>query len=197
MADIQIKDKVFTPFLSEEQIQKKIEAVAQRINTDYEGKTPLMVSVLNGSFRFMNDLFRYISIPVEAAFVRVSSYQGTQSSGKIKEVLGLDIDIKGRHVIVVEDIVDTGLTINQIKEQLVQRMPDSFEVAALLLKPDCLRQEVSLRYLGFEIPNEFVVGYGLDYDNLGRELNDIYKLKVAFFPYYSFRITNIASFKRN
>jgi len=171
---VQIKDKKFAIFIPESQIQARIAQLGEQLNRDYVGKEPLFIGVLNGSFMFMADLMKKITVSSYVSFVRVSSYEGTQSTGKLTEIIGLQADLKGRHVVIVEDIVDTALTMSQLVEQLHNQQPASLEVVTLLCKRDAMQKELSLTYVGFEIPNAFVVGYGLDYDGLGRNLPDLY-----------------------
>ncbi|MCX2472865.1 hypoxanthine phosphoribosyltransferase [Pedobacter sp. MC2016-05] len=176
MHKIKVDDKEFEIFLENDNLNKRIRLLGIQINLDYEGKCPLFIGVLNGSFLFMADLIKEIDVPCEVAFMRVASYEGTSSSGKVKELIGLPDDIEGRDIIIVEDIVDTGLTINHIIKTLKEKNPASVRVSSLLVKPSALQYDVEeLAYVGFEIPNEFVVGYGLDYNGLGRNLNDIYR----------------------
>ncbi|QIL39453.1 hypoxanthine phosphoribosyltransferase [Pedobacter sp. HDW13] len=176
MHKIKVEDKEFEIFLENDTINKRIRLLGIQMNVDYEGKCPLFIGVLNGSFLFMADLIKEITVPCEIAFMRVASYQGTSSSGKVKELIGLPEDISGRDVIIVEDIVDTGLTLTHILKTIKEKKPASVKVSTLLLKPSALQYEIeALEYVGFEIPNEFVVGYGLDYNGLGRNLNDIYR----------------------
>ena len=161
-------------FISEAEIKERVKAVAERINRDMEGKNPLFLAVLNGSFVFAADLMRLITIPCEISFVKLASYAGITSTGKVTEVIGINEDLSGRHVIIVEDIVDTGLTMQRMIETLGTRQPASVSVCTLLLKPDKLKVELNIDYAAMEIPNEFIVGYGLDYDQQGRNLPDIY-----------------------
>jgi hypoxanthine phosphoribosyltransferase len=176
MHTVEVGGKEFEIFLENETINKRIRLLGIQLNLDYEDKCPIFIGVLNGSFLFMADLIKEIEIPCEVAFMRVSSYQGTESTGAVKEVIGLPKNLEGRDVIVVEDIVDTGLTISHIIETIKKHNPASVSVSTLLLKPAALKVEVKeLNYVGFEIPNEFVVGYGLDFDELGRNLKDIYR----------------------
>ncbi|MDD2797902.1 MAG: hypoxanthine phosphoribosyltransferase [Bacteroidales bacterium] len=174
MATVQVKDKVFKPYLSEKQILAKIDELAQRINRDLAGKNPLFVCVLNGAFMFASDLMKKVTIDCEVSFIRLKSYHGTSSTGVTKEILGLVDDIEGRTVVLIEDIVDTGRTLVGLYESLNAFKPESIRTAVLLYKPDAVECEVSLDYVAFEIPNDFIVGYGLDYDGNGRNLNDIY-----------------------
>ncbi|MCC2547892.1 hypoxanthine phosphoribosyltransferase [Hymenobacter sp. BT175] len=172
---ISLHDKQFAPYLPYEQLTDAIRILAARLNEDYAGKQPLFVAVLNGSFMFAADLMKRLSIPCEVAFIRVASYEGTGSTGKVREVLGLQEDVKGRHLVLLEDIVDTGHTIRYLLDMLSSRGAASVEVACLLIKPECLQHELNIRYASISIPNEFVVGYGLDYDGLGRNYPDVYK----------------------
>jgi hypoxanthine phosphoribosyltransferase len=173
---IEIEDKEFDLLLEYDQIKKRIRFLGIQLNVDYENKVPIFLGVLNGSFIFMADLIKEINISSEISFVKVSSYGGNDtSSGVIKEVIGLDINLKNRDVIIVEDIVDTGITLSYLLEKVNAQQPASVAVCTLLYKPGSLKTEVEINYAGFEIPNEFVVGYGLDYKGLGRNLTDIYR----------------------
>jgi hypoxanthine phosphoribosyltransferase len=176
MSRVTIKDKTFETSIPEAEILKHVREVAERINHDYEGKTPLFLAVLNGAFMFAAELMREITIPCEISFVKLASYQGTTSTGKIKEVMGINENLNGRHVIIVEDIVDTGLTMKQMMESLGTRNPASVSICTLLLKPDKVQEDLDIKYAAIEIPNDFIVGHGLDYDQLGRNLRDIYTL---------------------
>lgn len=176
MSIVQIKDKRFKTFISEDEIQQRVKAVADRINHDMEGKKPLLLAVLNGSFVFAADLMRHITIPCEISFVKLASYEGTVSTGKVVEVMGLNEDIAGRDIIIVEDIVDTGKTMERMLDTLGTRNPNSLHICTLLLKPDKLKIPLNIEYAAMEIPNDFIVGYGLDYDQEGRNLRDIYTL---------------------
>lgn len=176
MSRVTIKDKTFETSIPEAEILKRVKAVAARINQDLADKNPIFIAVLNGSFVFAADLMREISIPAEITFIRVASYEGTSSTGKVKEVMGLKEDITGRHVVIVEDIVDTGTTMQQMIGQLEAKNPASIHVCTLLLKPGKLKVPLNIEYAAMEIPNDFIVGYGLDYDQLGRGLRDIYTL---------------------
>lgn len=173
---MKIKDKDFAPFIERERIQETVAQLASRINQDYAEKTPLLLAVLNGSFMFAADLMRYMTIPAEISFIRLSSYNRTRSSGRVKELIGLEENIFGRHLIIVEDIVDTGLTMRHLLDELQELGPKSLEVATLLHKSEATKEQIDLKYIGFVIPKKFVVGYGLDYDGQGRNLNDIYAL---------------------
>jgi hypoxanthine phosphoribosyltransferase len=177
MKSVKIKDKEFELFLTQEIIEKAIDEIAVNINNDLADKDPLFICVLNGSFIYASELMKRISIPCEVSFVKMASYKGTTSTGKIKEIYGLEEDVRGRTVVIVEDIVDTGYTMSLMLEQLVCDKPKEIFVTTLLLKPDALKKQVQLDYVALEIPNDFIVGYGLDYDGYGRNLPDIYKLK--------------------
>ena len=176
MDTVKIKDKTFRVSISEQEISQRVKAVAERINHDFSGKNPLFLAVLNGAFVFAADLMREITIPCEISFVKLASYQGTTSTGNVHEVLGINEDLTDRVVIIVEDIVDTGLTMSQMVESLGTRHPAEVHICSLLVKPDKLKVNLDLEYVALEIPNEFIVGYGLDYDQLGRNLKDIYTL---------------------
>ncbi len=176
MSIVQIKDKKFKTFISEEEIQKRVKAVADKISHDMKGRNPLLLAVLNGSFIFAADLMRYITIPCEISFVKLASYEGTVSTGKVVEVMGLNEDISGRDIIIVEDIVDTGKTMERMLNTLGTRNPGSLHICTLLLKPEKLKIPLNVEYAAMEIPNDFIVGYGLDYDQAGRYLKDIYTL---------------------
>lgn len=171
---VTINDKVFEPFLSTSQLDERTRELAAHINHDYADLNPVFVVVLNGAFMFASDLLKKITIPCEVSFVKVSSYTQMGSTGKVKELLGLNRPITRRQVIVVEDIVDTGLTMNQLVNQLTDAGASEVQVATLLHKPAALQLPLQLRYVGFEIENRFVVGYGLDYDEHGRNLDAIY-----------------------
>ena len=175
--EIKIKDKTFITSIPEETILKRVRQVAETISRDYQDKNPLFLAVLNGSFVFAADLMRDISIPCEISFVKLASYQGTMSTGQVKEVIGINEDFADRHVIIVEDIVETGTTLKRMIETLGTRNPASVEICSLLFKPERLKTDLSLKYVAFEIPNDFIIGYGLDYDQQARGLRDIYTLK--------------------
>lgn len=171
-----LKDKLFTKYLSAEEIQNAVRSLAARINQDMLDKKPVFIVVLNGAFIFAADLLKKVKIDCEIVFVRLSSYNGTQSTGSVMEVMGLDIPLKNRHVIIIEDIVDTGLTLHRFLDKVKAMEPADIRVAACLLKPEAFKMDFPIDYLCFSIPNEFVVGYGLDYDGLGRNSGDIYKI---------------------
>lgn len=167
----------FEPYLSASDISDRIAVLGERIRVDYKGKKPLFIAVLNGAFIFAADLIRACEIDCEITFIRLASYDGTRSTGRVKSIVGLKEDIKGKDIIVVEDIVDTGKTISELLPQLEQLGPASISIATLLDKPAARTQEVQLDYRGFEIPDRFVLGYGLDYNGLGRNLKGLYQLK--------------------
>ena len=174
MDTIQIKDKTFATFIPEEKILKEVDRVAQEINRDLKGETPLFISILNGSFMFTADLLKRINLPCEVSFVKLASYQGTDSTGKVKEIVGLNNNIEGRTVVIVEDIIDTGVTMSHLLKSLKQKNPKKLVVATLLIKPGKLKVNLDIDYIAMKIPNDFIVGYGLDYDQLGRNYRDIY-----------------------
>lgn len=176
MSIIKIKDKTFKTSYPEAVIKQRIKEVAACINKDMDGKMPLFLAVLNGAFMFASDLMKEITIPCEISFVKLASYQGTISTGKVKEVLGINENLAGRHVVIVEDIVDTGRTMRQMMESLGTRNPGSVDICALFVKPEKLEEQLDIKYACFEIPNDFIVGYGLDYDQQGRNLREIYTL---------------------
>lgn len=175
MKRVKVHDKEFELFIPYEKIRAVVEKMADEINTDLDGKEPIFLCILNGSFMFAAELFKRIDmVESEISFVKLASYHGDKSTGKVKQLIGLNEDLKDRCVVVLEDIVDTGITINNIQEQLEALQPKEVHIATLLLKPDALQKEVNLDYVGLEIPNDFIVGYGLDYDGYGRNLIDIY-----------------------
>ena len=172
---VKLHDKTFRVMIPAEKIDQAVTAVAERINNDYADKdTPLFVGVLNGSFRFLSDLIKKIEFNSELSFVKISSYEGTSSTGQIRSLIGLNGSIEGRHVIIVEDIVDTGESIAHMIADLESRKPASVEVCTLFFKPASYAKQYPIRYRALEIGNEFIVGYGLDYDQLGRNLKDVY-----------------------
>jgi len=174
MNTVKIKDKTFKTSIPEAVILEKIKVVADRLNKDMEGKNPLFLAVLNGSFIFAADLMRMITIPCEISFVKLASYQGTTSTGKVTEVIGINENLSGRNIVIVEDIIDTGLTMKRMIETLGTRNPASIHICSLLVKPEKLQVDLNIEYAAMEIPNDFIVGYGLDYDQEGRNLRDIY-----------------------
>ncbi len=177
MKNVTLKDKEFEVSISVEKIEQAVQKIASQMNQDLANTNPLFVVILNGSFMFASDLIKQINIPnTEITFFRLSSYMGTKTTGKIKLIMGFTEDLKDRTVIVLEDIVDTGITISNTIEQIERHNPKAIKVATLLYKPDACKVDVKLDYVGFEIPNDFIVGYGLDYDGLGRNLPEIYTL---------------------
>jgi hypoxanthine phosphoribosyltransferase len=168
-----VKDKYFKTLIPSQDIQARVVEIANLLNADYADKNPLLIGVLNGSFIFLSDLFKCMNIDCEVTFMRVSSYENLRSTGKVTQIIGLKEDIADRHVLIVEDIVDTGQTLVNVKEQLVKMKPASLKVVTLLNKPDAMLKPLPLDYVGFKIKNDFVIGYGLDYDGHGRNLVDI------------------------
>ncbi|MCR4994676.1 MAG: hypoxanthine phosphoribosyltransferase [Bacteroidales bacterium] len=176
MKKLQVKDKTFAISIPAEELQKEVQRVAAEINRDMEGKEPLFLPVLNGAFIFAADLLREITVPCEVCFIKLASYAGTQTTGTVREVIGLATDITNRHVVIVEDIIDSGLTMAHMIETLTAHNPASISVCSCLVKPDALKVDVDIKYRCKNIPNDFIVGYGLDYDGFGRNTKDIYTL---------------------
>lgn len=174
MKEIQVRDKRFAVSIPEAQLLQEVRRVAQEINSDYEGQEPIFLAVLNGSFMFAADLMKEVTLPSEIHFVKMTSYAGVNTTGKVRELIGLSVDITNRPVIIVEDIVDTGITMAHMLEVLKTHNPKSIDVCTLLLKPGKLQVALNIRYRCLEIPNDFIVGYGLDYDGYGRNTRDIY-----------------------
>ncbi len=174
---ITLHDKVFELFILEDEILDRIGTIGASLSAEYADKNPLFIAVLNGSFMVASDLMKSMSIPCEISFVKVSSYHGTASTGRVDELIGLNTDIKDRHIILLEDIVDTGVTVDKVLKLLSVAEPASVKTCTLLFKPDAFKGKKSPDYIGFKVPELFVVGYGLDYDEMGRNLRDIYKLK--------------------
>lgn len=173
---IQVLDKKFQPYIKSEQIREQIIKLAGQINKDYTDTRPLFIAILNGSFMFAADLFKELTIDAEICFIKLASYKGTRSTGNVITSIGLDEPLNNRHVIIVEDIVDTGKTLHEFLPQLLSQRPASLKIAALLHKPEALAFPLTIDYLGFSVPNKFLLGYGLDYDGLGRNLKEIYQL---------------------
>ncbi|MGZ4041712.1 MAG: hypoxanthine phosphoribosyltransferase [Bacteroidia bacterium] len=173
---ITIKDKQFKPYLSAEQISSAVKNVASKINKELEHELPVFLVVLNGSFMFASDLLKEVIIPCEISFIKVASYHGTSSTGAVSELIGLTEDLSGRTVVIVEDIVDTGITLEKLVSVLERKNVKQVKVASALLKPGSYKKAFKIDYVGIEIANDFVVGYGLDYDGLGRNLKEIYVL---------------------
>ena len=176
MDTVKIKDKSFRVSIPEAEIKQHVKALAEQMSKDLEGKNPIFLGVLNGSFIFAADLMREMTVPCEISFVKLASYQGTTSTGKVREVLGINENLSGRTVVIVEDIVESGQTMKRMIESLGTRNPASIHICTLFFKPDKLREELDLDYVAFRIPDDFIVGYGLDYDHQGRELKDIYTI---------------------
>jgi hypoxanthine phosphoribosyltransferase len=176
MSALKVHDKYFIPYMTEAVVLARVKELAQLIDADYAGKKPLFIAILNGSFIFAADLFKYITIEAEICFIKLASYKGTKSTGQVITAIGLDTDIVNRHVIILEDIIDTGKTMNEFLPQLYNQQPASLKITALLHKPEATTYPVTIDYLGFSVPNIFLLGYGLDYDGLGRNLKEIYQL---------------------
>ncbi|HLG38030.1 MAG TPA: hypoxanthine phosphoribosyltransferase [Chitinophagaceae bacterium] len=176
MPVVKVHDKSFETYLSEEKILQRVKEIASAISKDYAGKRPLFIAILNGSFMFASDLFKNLTIEAELCFIKLASYRGLKSSGNVVTSIGLEDDLFGKDVIIVEDIVDTGKTLHNFLPKLLHQQPKSLKIAALLHKSEATEYPLELNYIGFDIPNKFVVGYGLDYDGLGRNLREIYQL---------------------
>jgi hypoxanthine phosphoribosyltransferase len=177
MEPIIVHDKKFVPFLTADVLQHRISEIAAEISRDMAGKEPLLLSVLNGSFMFASDLMKSMTIPLEISFVKMASYHGTRSTGAVRRLIGLDEKIAGRHIVIVEDIIDSGVTMDHLLSDLQEFNPAAIKIAALLFKPEAFSGKFAIDYLGFSIPNNFVVGYGLDYDGHGRNYPGIYTLE--------------------
>jgi len=176
MPVIKVHDKSFETYLSEDKILQRIKEIAAAISKDYAGRRPLFIAILNGSFMFAADLFKHLTIEAELCFIKLASYKGLKSSGNVVTSIGLEDDLFGKEVIIVEDIVDTGKTLHNFLPKLQHQQPKSLRIATLLHKSEATEYPLELNYIGFDIPNKFVVGYGLDYDGLGRNLKEIYQL---------------------
>ena len=174
MSIIQIKDKQFTLSIPEQEILKAVKKVGEAINRDLADKNPLFICVLNGAFMFAGDLMKTVNVPCEITFIKLSSYEGLYTTGAVKEIIGLNESVVGRNVVVVEDIVDTGITMERILSSLRAKGANEIKVATFLQKPDALQRDITVDYVAMKIPNDFIVGYGLDYDGYGRNLKDIY-----------------------
>jgi len=173
---VQLHDKSFAIDIREERILQAVAELADRINSELRDERPLFLGVLNGSFMFLSDLMKYVDIPCEVSFIKVASYDGTSTTGEVKQILGLNEQIFGRTVVIVEDIVDTGHTIQHLHDLLQSHQPKQIKIATLLFKPEAYTKSIPLDYVALEVPNDFLVGYGLDYDGLGRNLKHIYKI---------------------
>jgi hypoxanthine phosphoribosyltransferase len=176
MKEIRILDKKFREYITEDALKSRIRELSVQMNTDLAGKDVVFLGILNGAFLFAADLFRCIHLPARISFIKLASYEGTSSSGTIKELIGWNEDIRNKTIIIVEDIVDTGNTLERIVDELVIRKASEIKIATLLFKPEAYTKDIPLNYVGFEIPNDFVVGYGLDYDGFGRNLPSVYTL---------------------
>lgn len=176
MGLIKVHDKTFETYLSEDIIQKRVQELAAAINRDYAGKRPMFIAILNGSFMFAADLFKHLTIEAELCFIKLASYKGLKSSGNVVTSIGLEDDIFNKEIVIVEDIVDTGKTLHNFLPKLEHQQPKALKIATLLHKSEATEYPLQLDYIGFDIPNKFVVGYGLDYDGLGRNLKEIYQL---------------------
>ena len=178
MNTIQILDKTFKHYIPANQIGKAIDSLAEQMNRDLKNeRNPLFLSVLNGAFMFTADLVRKMDFELELSFIKLSSYSGTQSTGEVCEVIGLNSPVEGRTVVIIEDIVDTGITIEKLVEIISKQRPKQIKICTLLLKPDQYKKSINLDYAGLKIPNAFIVGYGLDYNSFGRHLSDIYVIE--------------------
>ncbi|TMI93401.1 MAG: hypoxanthine phosphoribosyltransferase [Bacteroidetes bacterium] len=173
---IKVHDKTFDIYLSEAEIQQRVKEIAETINKEYQGKRPLIIAILNGSFMFAADLFKHLTIDTEISFIKLASYKGMKSTGNVVTSIGLDAELYGKDVIIIEDIVDTGKTLYNFLPKLKDHHPASLKIAALLHKPEATKFPLTLDYVGFSIPDKFVIGYGLDYDGRGRNLKEIYQV---------------------
>jgi hypoxanthine phosphoribosyltransferase len=176
MQRVTLKDKTFVPYISSDKISASVYEMAQKINVDLVNDMPLFLVVLNGSFMFAADLLKEVNIPCEISFIKLASYHGTTSTGTVTEMIGLTEEIKGRTVVIVEDIVDTGMTVEKLVALLIKKEVKQIKVATFLFKPEAYKKDIKIDYIGMEIPNDFVVGYGLDYDGLGRNMKEVYVL---------------------
>jgi hypoxanthine phosphoribosyltransferase len=176
MKEIRVLDKSFKELISEKELSDRIIMLAEKINKDFAGKEVVFLGILNGAFLFAADLFKHIDLKAKISFVKLASYEGTKTSGTIKELIGWNEDIKDKYIIIIEDIVDTGNTLERIVGELLIRKAASIKIATLLFKPEAYTKDIPLDYVGFEIPNEFVIGFGLDYDGYGRNFPSIYTL---------------------
>lgn len=175
MKNLKIHDLEFTPFINYDSIMNRVKELSIQINQDYQNRKPIFLPILNGSFVFASDLIKEITIPCEVSFIKVTSYHGTDSKGEVDEVIGLSMDIRNRDIIIIEDIIDSGLTMHSLLKMLSIMNPSSVTVASLFVKPQSLEYDLNIRYVGFEIENKFILGYGLDYNQLGRNYKDIYQ----------------------
>jgi len=176
MTKVQVRELVFEKFISRNEIDKAVQKVADDINRDYAGKNPILLAILNGAFIFASDLMRKITIPCEISFVKFASYSGTATTTNVRELIGLDEELTGRNIIVVEDIIDTGITMDKLLDDVRRREPLDVKVACFCFKPEAFKKSFDIDYIGMKIPNDFIVGYGLDYNGYGRNLPEIYKI---------------------
>jgi hypoxanthine phosphoribosyltransferase len=174
--DIQLHNKAFTPFISAQEIDFALTNIAKQIEDDFANEVPVFIGVLNGSFMVVSDLLKKYNSPCEVSFIKLASYEGTQTTNEVKQLIGLNQNLEGRTVIVVEDIVDTGSTLEELKELFKKQNVKHFKIATLFLKPEAYKKDIKLDYVGIRIPNKFIVGYGLDYDGLGRNLSEVYQV---------------------
>lgn len=174
--EIKLHDKYFVPFISAQELDFAIANMAKQIEDDFQDETPVFIGVLNGSFMVMSDLMKHYEHQCEVSFVKMASYEGTQSTNEVKQLIGLNQNLQGRSVVIVEDIVDTGNTIEELKHIFKNQGVKHFKIATLFLKPEAYKKDIKLDYVGIRIPNKFIVGFGLDYDGLGRNLKDVYQL---------------------
>lgn len=174
MNQVTVLDKTFQLSIPHDQILTAVARIAKELDKDFHGKDPLFLAVLNGSFIFASDLFKMLTVPCSISFIKMASYSGEKSSGQVNELIGLTENLKGRHVVILEDIVDSGLTMKVLLQKLEERSPASITIASLLFKPDAFKADFQIDYLGMSIPNDFIVGYGLDYNGYGRNLKNIY-----------------------
>jgi len=177
MKTVTLANKTFVPYMSEEKVLTRVREMAEQITADYKDKNPVILGVLNGAFMFLADLSKNLDCASQITFIRLASYAGTQTTGKVVELYGLEFDVENRHVLIVEDIIDSGLTMEALKKLLESKNPASVKIAVFLLKPEALRTDIKVDYLGLEIPNDFVIGYGMDYDGYGRNLAGIYQIQ--------------------
>lgn len=176
MAPITVLDKQFEKYIDYEQIDAAITRVAKELESDLHDKNPLFLVILNGAFMFAGDLFKKLNFPAEISFIKFTSYSGTQSTGKVKQLIGLDQPIEGRTIVLVEDIVDSGISMEHILNYLKEQKCEDLKIATLLFKPNAYKKNFKIDYIGIKIPNDFIIGFGLDYDGQARNLKDIYKI---------------------
>jgi len=176
MDRIRVHDKTFEPYITASELDREISRLAKELSADFATQKPLFIAILNGSFMFASDLFKHLDFPAEICFIKLASYKGTKSTGQVITSIGLDTDVYGRDVVILEDIIDTGKTLSQFLPQLMHQQPSSLKICALLHKKEATVYPIGIDYLGFTIPDRFVVGYGLDYDGFGRNLKEIYQL---------------------